>query len=180
MVEAKTLAHLQAEKMAEKRFTDLMASVGLTSDRMALELMYWLPSNFRDAYERLYLEALTGHDGGTNNRGQTAGRDSALGKATNTGTGKQLKGRKYKKYWTVQDEEVLELKEKIDKRLRELARDVEFLLSEIEAKRMKTGTKTGTKAGTAIGAGAGRRSTRKPEWRTPEEKAKEDKKGLQG
>lgn len=127
----KTLAHFQADKMADNRFTDLMASAGLTSDRMALELMYWLPTRFRDIYERLYLEALSGHDGGTGNRGQVAARDSALGKATNTGTGKQLKGRRYKKYWTIQDEAVLALKERVDKRLRAMAREIEFELEEL-------------------------------------------------
>lgn len=130
----KTLAHFQADKMADNRFTDLMASAGLTSDRMALELLYWLPSGFRDIYERLYLEALAGHDGGANNRGQVAKRDSVLGKATNTGTGKQLKGRRYKKYWTVQNEEVLALKEKVDKRLRAMAREIEFELAELQEK----------------------------------------------
>lgn len=132
---AKTLAHLQAERMAEAKFTELMASAGLTSDRMALELFFWMPDRFRDAYERLYLGSLTGIDAGTNARGQALRRDEELGKARNTGTGKQLKGRKFKKYWVVQDEEILELKERIDKRLRAMAREIELELSEYEKRK---------------------------------------------
>lgn len=123
----KTLAQLQAEKMAEKRFTEMMASAGVSHGRMALELLFFVPDSFRDAYAQLFYKAFAGKDdGGTGARGAATAEAAAVGKAS----GKGLQGlggakrKSFKRYWVVADDHALELKERIDKRLRAMARDI--------------------------------------------------------
>lgn len=127
----KNLIQLAAERMAESRFTEMMASAGVGHDRMALEVLYWLPGDFLTLYQELYTRALSGTDGNTGARGKAAEQTGATGKAK----GKALKGRKFKRYWVVQDEHVLQLKERVDKRLRAMTRDIQVELGELDASR---------------------------------------------
>jgi hypothetical protein len=133
----KTLVQLQAEKIAEKYFTDMMAAAGVHVDRMALEVMFWLPRDFMDLYTELYMRALRNTDGGTGERGKAAAETGALGRAK----GKAQTGKKYKKYWTVADENVLEMKGRVDRRLRSICRDMRTELEELDFKRSR-GEKT--------------------------------------
>lgn len=166
---SKTVVHLQAELMAEKMFTDLMASAGVNVNRMQVELMYFIPKQFRDAYIRLFRKALKGDDSDAGARGEQNHRVGILGKASgkndatgltsagNTGNtadtsrgvgginGRENRrtvfasgqtrsvasggrGKKYKKYWTVEDERAFELKELIDKRLRRMAMEIQTMV----------------------------------------------------
>lgn len=128
----KTLAQIMAEKKARDMFTDMMAGAGVHADRMALEVMYWLPQDFLDLYQELYTRALRGTDGGTGDRGKAAQTTGELGKAARKTAGGQ--GKKYKKYWTVADEQVLELKSRVDKRLRSMTREIRDTLTEYDIK----------------------------------------------
>ena len=128
----KTLVQLQAEKIAEKYFTDMMSAAGVSVDRMALEVLYWLPRDFIDLYQELYMRALRNTDGGAGGQGEAAAQTGALGKAkANTATN----GKRYKKYWTVADEHVLEMKSRVDRRLRAMTRDMRTELEELDWKR---------------------------------------------
>jgi hypothetical protein len=118
----KSLVQLQAERMAETRFADMMSSAGVPVTRMALESLYFLPRDFVNAYAEMFTTALTGDDGGAGAKGKAGERTAALGRAERKTHGGG--GKKYKKYWVVADERALELKERIDKRLRSIAREV--------------------------------------------------------
>lgn len=47
--------------------------------------------------------------------------------------GGSSKRKKYKKYWVIADEEALEIKDRVDKRLRGLARDIRRDIDELKA-----------------------------------------------
>ena len=153
----KTLTQLMAEKMAEGRFTEMMAAAGVGHDRMAVEVLYWLPGDFLTLYQELYTRGLAGTDGNTGARGKAAEQTGAIGKAK----GKALKGRKFKRYWVVQDENVLALKERVDKRLRAITRDIrgeldmlDFERSRGEGKEIGFGTVVNRCGGCGIVVGA--------------------------
>ena len=127
MTEGKSLQHLMAEKMAESRFTEMMASAGVGASQMALQLMFFLPKEFRDTYEDLWHRAYAGKDdGGVNARGSADAEAAIVGKAS----GKGLPGlggakrKTYKRYWVIADDQAVELKVRIDKRLRAMAREI--------------------------------------------------------
>lgn len=163
--EYKSASHLHAEVLAEKMFTDMMASAGVQVNRMAVEVMFFMPKQFRDVYSRLFRRALKGDDSGVDESGRRNDSVGVLGKSAgkNTATGKQLpdaegfretrrtefasgqtaaisgRGKKYKRYWTVEDERALELKDLVDKRLRRLSREIEIQLEQWEEEDYATG-----------------------------------------
>lgn len=126
----KSLVQMQAEQMAERRFTEMMASAGVSSRTMMAELLYWIPDDFRDMYIAVTVQALRGTDGGTEERNRAGDETAAVGKAARKTTGGA--GKKYKKYWTVADEDLLELKTRMDKRLRQMAREMKEILEQKE------------------------------------------------
>lgn len=134
-VTGKTLVQMQAERIAQTRFTEMMSAAGVSVDRMALEVMYWLPQDFMDLYQELYMRGLRNTDGGTAERGQAATETGELGKAPRKTAGGQ--GKKFKRYWTIADEQALALKEKIDKRLRSITRDIRDELTELDFYRVR-------------------------------------------
>lgn len=128
----KTMLHLQAEAMAEKRFIERMASAGVGYNQLAKEVFFFLPRSFLEAYEQLWYKGLAGKDdGGTGQRGQATEEQARVGKAS----GKGLQGlggakrKTYKKYWVIADEHALEVKDKVDKRLRQMARMIALELA---------------------------------------------------
>lgn len=166
-IAGKSPAHLQAELMAEKMFADMMASAGVSHSRMGVELMYFIPRQFRDAYIRLFRKALKGDDADAGANGIRNAEVGALGRAagknddsgvTSLGENGERgergergrekrrtifasgqtrsvssgRGKKYKRYWTVEDERALDLKEAIDKRLRRMAMEINSLIDEWE------------------------------------------------
>jgi hypothetical protein len=138
-----------AERMAENRFTDMMAAAVVAHDRMALELLFWLPRDFVTLYEELYMRGLANTDGGTEARGRAGAATAAVGKAA----AKTAAGQKtYKKYWVIADEDALELKERVDKRLRAMTREFNLILSELDFYRDRRGTEKDAEVKTA-GAG---------------------------
>lgn len=134
----KTLLQLQAEALAEKRFTEMMASAGVGYNQMAKELLYFLPKQFLEAYEQLWYRGFAGKDdggAGAGGPGRIADEAARVGKAS----GKGLQGlggakrKTYKKYWVIADEQALELKDRMDKRLRSMAREIKDLLIGLDA-----------------------------------------------
>lgn len=124
----KTLVQIQAERMAQSRFTDLMASAGVSYTRMSQEILWFLPDNFVTEYSTLFHKAFGGKDdGGVNARGQSAAESGSLQKGK---AAAKTNGKKYKKHWVIADEHAMRLKERIDKRLRAMARDI---VEELEA-----------------------------------------------
>ena len=145
--EARDITQALAERMAETRFTDMMAAAGVGHDRMALELLYWLPMDFLDLYQELYMRGLANTDGGTEARGRAGASSAAVGKAA----AKTAAGQKtYKKYWVVGDEDALELKERVDKRLRAMTREMRLILAELDFMRDRRSTEKKAKIKTGV------------------------------
>lgn len=140
----KTLAQMHAEQLATKMFTDMMASAGVSVNRMAQELMYFIPRDFRDQYIALFMAALKGDDCDADKSGKIMKATGDLGKASGKrkndpgsldsgrGMGSGGGGKKYKKYWTIKDERALHLKDLIDKRLRAMGREIKEELAKWE------------------------------------------------
>lgn len=132
-----SLVQMQAKVMAEKMFTDMMAAGGVDHRRMAQELLFFLPRGFCDAYEQLWYRgvAAKGTDGGSDERGRSNLAKAELGRADGGRTGGAGKRRSHKKYWVIADERALEIKDRVDKRLRGLAREIQQELKEIDSER---------------------------------------------
>jgi len=141
---SKTLAQMHAETIAANLFADMMSSAGVSVNRMAQELLYFIPKDFRDQYIALWMAGLKGDDCDANESGRRAQSVGDLGKKsggnskertstnvagveseTRSVGGRGGRGKKYKRYWTIKDERAIELKDRIDKRLRGIGRDIE-------------------------------------------------------
>lgn len=114
------------------RLAEIMSGAGLGYNQISLEILYLLPEEFVNRYIWLWEKAL-GPAGGGDAKGQQLARDAELGKAqTKTqrkgeivGTGAGGQGKKFKRIgMSVRDEKALELKTRIDRRLRSIARDI--------------------------------------------------------
>lgn len=156
----KTFAQIQAEQLAQTRFTELMASGGVGYNQIAKEVLFFLPSGFLTAYEQLWYRGLAGKDdGGVGARGAATAEQARVGKAS----GKGLQGlggakrKTYKKYWVIADERSLELKDRIDKRLRSMAREMEEFLAGVEVGEARGGRAGGGSGGSG-GSGGQRRA----------------------
>lgn len=131
-----SLVQMQAKVMAEKMFTDMMAAAGVDHRRMSLEVLFFLPKAFVESYENLWYRgvAAKGTDGGSDERGRANLAKAELGRADGGRTGGAGKRRSHKKYWVIADERALEVKDRIDKRLRRLAREIHEELRAIDSK----------------------------------------------
>lgn len=111
-----------------KRLADIRASAGVPHNQVALEVLYMLPGDFLRQYSALFSAALKS-DGGESARAQqqqdgaVVGKTKSLGK---TGRGPTVQGgqRRWKQAWTVQDDRMLALKTRIDKRIRAIGREI--------------------------------------------------------
>jgi hypothetical protein len=167
-VQGKTLVHLQAERMAQSMYAGFLAGAGVGYNQIAKEVLYFLPRDFLDIYEEVWHAGVAGKDdGGTGARGAAQAETGRVGKAAtrNVPGGMQIssggaKRKGYKKYWVIADEEALELKDRLDKRLRGLAREARAELADIRARRQQVageGTgESGLVAGRTRGVDRGR------------------------
>lgn len=134
----KSLVHMQAERMAKSRFTDLMASAGVGYNQIAKEVFYFMPQDLLDVYAELWHAGVAGKDdGGTGARGAADAEQARVGKAS----GKGLQGlggakrKTHKKYWVIADEDMLAIKDRADKRMRTLARSLRAEMEEVRSAR---------------------------------------------
>lgn len=144
----KTLVQIQAEQMARTRFADMMSSAGVGSHRMGQELYYMLPQGFIDAYEILFIRCFGGKDdGGVGARGASQAEQGQLQKGK---AAAKTNGKKYKKHWVIADDKAVNIKEKVDKRLRALAREI---VEELEGKESEGSKKTCAECGRILAVG---------------------------
>lgn len=125
------------------RIAEIMSSAGVGYNSISLEVLYLLPREFIDRYIQLWENAL----GPTMSApGDKMNRDGELGKAkTETrlkgkvnGAGAGGVGKRLAKSFSVKDEAAFRLKDRIDKRLRSIARDIREELLIIEDRNLRT------------------------------------------
>jgi hypothetical protein len=116
----------ELDEAVTRRLTEIFASAGVDSSRASLEVLYLLPRDFLIAYAELFEKALKLTEGGLGGADdierRAAGRSADKGKRPMVGGGSA--GRRYKEHWVVRDSGALELKGRLDKRLRGLGREV--------------------------------------------------------
>jgi len=118
-----TLDEMRIERLAEARFADMMSNAGVPVSRMSLEVLYMMPKSFTNIYAEVFTRACGGKDdGGSGARGASQDETAKLGKAKGK-SGSGGGGKRFKRHWVIADEKMLDLKERLDKRLRSLARD---------------------------------------------------------
>lgn len=119
------------------RLAEIMSSAGLGYNQIALEILYLLPKEFIERYIWLWEKAL-GPAGGGDVRGQQLARDANLDRAQVSSKDKGnlptvgAVGKRYKKIFVIKDEYAFDLKHKIDKRLRGMAREIRTELEGLE------------------------------------------------
>jgi hypothetical protein len=108
------------------RLAEIRAAAGVPHAQVSMEVLYFLPRGFLEAYATIFSLALKSDAGGdaTARAQQEAG---ALGKAR--GRGAKTNGKRYKRSFVVLNEQALDLKEAMDKRLRNIGRDAMQALS---------------------------------------------------
>lgn len=119
------------------RLTEIFAAAGLSSNRAALELLFLLPRDFLETYEKLFERALK-LDGasaaGALKNAAVLGKSKG-GTSATTGRKTQLSsggGKKYKTFWLIKDDGALALKHTLDKKLRRLGREVQNDLDDLQ------------------------------------------------
>lgn len=94
---------------------------------IALEVLYWLPAEFVDAYRELFMQALhlgnevQSHSGQGNRGGGVVASATGRKKGGSGGGGSHGSGsgtKRYRTEWIVKDETALEVKNRVDRRLR--------------------------------------------------------------
>jgi hypothetical protein len=97
-----------------------------------MEVMYFLPQRFIRAYGEMFTRAVKS-DAGESSRHDAQIDGAKVGKTAvrKTGAGPTVQGggKRYKKSFVVMDEKALDAKQTIDKRLRQIAREIEMMLS---------------------------------------------------
>ena len=158
------LVHALAQRKAQSLFADLMAGAGVGYNQIAKEVFFFMPQELLDVYAAVWYKGVAGKDdGGIGARGRAQADAGRVGKAsinsqdsgkkTGAGGAGGAKRRSYKKYWVIADEDALEIKDRADKRLRGLARDLRDELEALEWSRTEEGRIASRAAGQAkVGA----------------------------
>lgn len=108
------------------RLAEIRAAAGVPHAQLSLDVLYYLPKGFLDAYAELFTRAVKA-DGGESARNDAQQQQAGVGKAA--GPGAKPAKKRYKKTFVVQDEKMLLVKTMVDKRLRNLAREMQTLLA---------------------------------------------------
>lgn len=107
------------------RLAEIRASAGVPHAQISLDVLYFLPERFLNAYQTLFTRALRA-DSGEDQRARSQQEAGEVGKATGGTRGGAP--RRYKKAFVVLDERLLDVKTLVDKRLRSMAREVEAMM----------------------------------------------------
>jgi hypothetical protein len=106
------------------RLAEIQSAAGVAESQITLEVLYFLPKDFLNQYADMFTRAVKA-DGGESARNAAQQSAGEVGKARVVGSGgAKTGGKRYKKTFVVMDENALELKTRIDKRLRVIARDI--------------------------------------------------------
>jgi hypothetical protein len=104
-----------------RKYQDFLASAGISENRVATEVLYWLPHEFMEGYRELFHQALILGDGTksgvnrlgenvvrkvTKERGKKGSMRATQGSAPGMGGG-----------WVIRDERALEVKRRVDRAL---------------------------------------------------------------
>lgn len=112
-----------------RRIAEIASAAGVPHARASLEVLYYLPKDFLDAYVELFNSSLkldSGGVGGPADEGKAGVSSSYKGKRPMVTGG----GKRYKEYWVVLNDSSLDMKNRVDKRLRQVARDIRSGLME--------------------------------------------------
>jgi hypothetical protein len=107
------------------RLAEIRAAAGVPHAQVSLDVLYFLPEKFLNAYQNLFSKALRA-DSGEDQRARSQREAGEVGKATGGRTGGSA--RRYKRAFVVLDERALDIKTLVDKRLRSMAREVEAMM----------------------------------------------------
>jgi len=119
---------------------EILSSGGVGYGQVSQEVLYMLPREFLDKYVQLWYMALGPLIQG---QGQQMTRDGELGRAKTqtgkkgkvTGAGAGGEAKRYRKSgYSIRNELAFQLKDRIDKRLRGIARELRLTLSDLEAR----------------------------------------------
>jgi|SRR5882672_2488960 len=162
------------------RLAEILSSGGVGYGQVSQEVLYMLPREFLDKYVQLWYMALGPLIQG---QGQQMTRDGELGRAKTRTTEKGRKigagaGGEAKRYrksgYSIRNELAFQLKDRIDKRLRGIARELRLTLSDLEARQntaygsvkagggaeRRMGEETGANGNTTESTGNALKSTR--------------------
>ncbi len=118
----------------QRWMADYLSDAGVPYARLSLELLFLLPETFMKNYKQLFAESLGPVDSGADARGKAAVRTGATGRAKGKATGGT--GKRYKNLpLSIRNEDALEFKQRIDKRLRSMGREIAQELDEMSAAR---------------------------------------------
>lgn len=138
------------EDKLRSRLAEIRAAAGVPHAQISLEVLYYLPPRFLNAYADLFSRAVVA-DGGMGGRGESQAAAGELGKASavkdGSGPTVQAGGKRFKKSFVVIDERCLDLKQTIDKRLRMLGKEIEGLVAGVEDDVLKLKTRCGSCGG---------------------------------
>lgn len=116
------------DEALDRRLAEIGAAAGVPHSRISLEVLYYLPKDFLERYTALFNASLrldSGGVGGNADEQTTRVSSEYRGKRPMVGSG----GKRYKEYWVVRDDELLDLKKRVDKRLRAIGRDIGWEMS---------------------------------------------------
>lgn len=126
------------------RLAEIMSSAGVGYNQISLEILYMLPREFVDRYIELWESA---YGPTVRAPGDGMARDGELGKATTetrfkgkmVGSGAGGTGKRLARSFGVRSEDAMRLKDRIDRRLRSIGRDVREELMVIADKQIVIG-----------------------------------------
>jgi len=106
-----------------RKYQDFLASAGISENRVATEVLYWLPHEFMEGYRELFHQALILGDGtksGVNRLGENVvrkvtkerGKKGSMRAVGAKGTAPGMGGG-----WVIRDERALEVKRRVDRAL---------------------------------------------------------------
>lgn len=117
------------------RLAEIRAAAGVPHSQISMEVLYFLPKSFIQAYGDLFTRAVKS-DAGEDARAAQQTDGATVGKTAvrKTGAGPTIGAAKkrYKKTFVVLDEKALDIKSRMDKRLRGMAREMLAELSGAE------------------------------------------------
>lgn len=141
------------EDQVRLRLQSRLVSAGVRRGDVALEVLFWLPDSFMQEYQDLFMRALRLGDEGTG-AGKDEGRLLTRQRADGKEVGEEGKNgivlkqgehkgaspqKKYKTEWVVKDEQALEVKKRVDRRLEGLISRVWRQVMEAEGERENAG-----------------------------------------